>query len=117
MEFEDRVVFPSRQANEAIDKLTEREAKEDLQKPIWQLVHDVYREVTNPTRYAQDHPEERLNHALKRTASLMGRVAVEHEVNHKRLVKLTEKLYWLTWGLVAISMALLVFTLLLWLKK
>jgi hypothetical protein len=62
----------------------EQEAKQDIEKPVWQLMCDVHEEITD-NRLGRG-TEVNLNQALKRVASLLGRVAWEHERVSKRLL-------------------------------
>jgi hypothetical protein len=66
-------------------KDAEAEAREDLQKPIEQLVADVNEEVNSPGHSSA----ARTGHALKRTASLMGVVALEQREHSEAIASLT----------------------------
>jgi hypothetical protein len=111
--------FPARTGSEPPDTphpnlaAATREAQADLQKPIWQLVCDVHEECLNHARNA----DANTIHAIKRMSSLMGRVAVEHEENHSRLVKLTEQLRFWTIMLAGLTAVLIAFTIVLAFKK
>ena len=71
----------------------EKEAKQDLQKPIWQLVCDVHEEANNKER---KNLKENLIHATKRMVSMMGKVASDNERTQKKLVYLNTVLTVLT---------------------
>ena len=74
----------------------EKEADDDLQKPIRQLVVDVHDGAFDPVTTE----EHKILLATRRTASMMGRVAIENEQTARRLVKLT-------WVLVAMTLVLI----------
>lgn len=67
----------------------EREVNQEPQKPIQQLVCHIHEELMHSRE-----PE-----ATKRLASMMGRVAVEHERN-------SIALKWLTWAIMLLTAAL-----------
>jgi hypothetical protein len=73
----------------------ERETKKDMQKSIQQLICDVHEGAHDPNK----NPDERLLYMSSRMVSMMGRVALEHEVTSKRLV-------WLTWILIVLTIFL-----------
>lgn len=79
-----------------------KEAHEDLDKPIPQLVIDVHDGAFDPST----SDEHKLLYATRRMVSMMGRVALEHERSSNWLVALT-------WVLGGLTVALLVATLLL----
>lgn len=81
----------------------EHETNQDVQKPIQQLICDVHEETTNGDR----PPTENLNHALKRFASMTGRVALEHEKTSARLLYLTWAIGILTLALVALTVVII----------
>jgi hypothetical protein len=75
------------------------ETNQDLQKPIQQLVCDTHEMILGD----KIPPDQRVNFAMLRAVSLMGRVALEHERNHKSLV-------WLTWVITILTLVLVVLT-------
>jgi hypothetical protein len=84
----------------------ERESKEDLQKPIWQLVCDIHEEVLNKTRSM----EINLPFAIRRLGSMFGRVALQHEADHAELVQLTRRIDRLTVAVVRLTIMLVILT-------
>lgn len=80
----------------------ERETNNDLRKPIQQLICDVHEEISSPRSI-----EENLNHAIKRTVSMMGRVALAHERSSKVLTWLTVVLVILTIAIVWLTVVII----------
>lgn len=92
--WEPRVNFEDPKQGDFSRAAMEKEAKQDLQKPIWQLVCDVHEEANHQGRPV----DQNLIHATKRMVSMMGRVALEHERSHRTLVRLT----WVLTGLTVL---------------
>jgi hypothetical protein len=82
---------------------SENDTNQDMQKPIQQLVCDVHEEINNSQRLM----EQNLPFAIKRMVSMLGRVALEHERNHKQLVILTWLIAIFTVVLAVLTVALL----------
>lgn len=80
----------------------EEEANQDVQKPIQQLLCDVH-EQAGMKGIGQGSQQK---YVTVRMASMMARVALEHERNHKALVLLT-------WVIAALTVVLVVLTLVL----
>ncbi|MBI4465084.1 MAG: hypothetical protein HY647_10300 [Acidobacteria bacterium] len=83
--WEDRAPFKDPIPGDFSRPTMENEAKQDLCKPIWQLVCDVHEEANAKKREKEDN----LIHATKRLASMMGRVALENEHTQNKLICLT----------------------------
>ncbi len=81
----------------------EREAELDLKKPPTQLLADVHEELLRTDRSIP----ENLAHANKRMASLTARSALSSDRSSKYVIVLT-------WVIVALTVAILFFTFLMW---
>lgn len=86
-------------------ELAEEEERRDLLKPIEQLLCDVHEEINHPGRPV----EANIAHANKRMVSLMARVAISNDTASNRLL-------WLTWILVFLTLAIAALTLLMAVK-
>ena len=84
-------------------EIAEEEVRRDLLKSIPQLMCNAHEESHDPDR----SQEENIGGAIKRMVSLMGRVAIENE-------KASRQMLWLTWLLAALTVAILLLTLLIW---
>ncbi len=90
----------------APDKVRERseiETDRDLAKPIEQLLCDVHEEIHNDKRASL----ENIASAQKRMVSMMARVAISSE-------RLNKKIFLLTLVLTVLTIAILIFTYLMW---
>lgn len=83
--------------------IAECETKNDLSKPIQQLLCDVHEEIIQGRT-----PEENLAHAIKRMVAMQARVALDNEQLSKRLVFLTWSIAILTVVLVALTVIMLI---------
>lgn len=90
-----------------------RETAEDLRKPVHQLLTDIHEESIRA--YAAD--SSAITRTLARFASLLSVLSEQAEKQSREGIKqaqkavdLTRKIAWLTWGLVGLTLALLIFT-------
>jgi nitrate/nitrite-specific signal transduction histidine kinase len=79
------------------------ETDRDLDKPVEQLVCDVHEETHDPNR----NDIQNVAGAQKRIASLMARVAKSND-------KVATQLLWLTIAIAAMTLVILVYTVLMW---
>ncbi|MFC2129838.1 hypothetical protein ACFLSQ_00230 [Bacteroidota bacterium] len=77
----------------------EQEVDEDLKKPIKQLLADIHEEI-----HADRPTEANIAGALKRTASMMGRVSQSNEALAKKMKNLTKWIFILTIVIVIIEL-------------